>query len=760
MAFNLVRSLGLESYYQRRCIDPAQRPTRPDASAQPRDLSAWIRAAGNDRSSLVMLVDGLHCGACMWLIEQSLARQPGVLSARVSLTTRRLSVSWNPQATRAEALVAVVEALGYRLTPLPEGIDPAAKDTEGAKLLRCMAVAGFAAGNIMLFSVSVWSGNSSMIDAGTRDLFHWISAMIALPAIAYAGRPFFASALGVLKRGRTNMDVPISIAVILAPSVSLYETFTAGQHAYFDAAVTLLFFLLVGRYLDHRVRHMARRDAAHLLAISETVATIIEQDGTTRECLPRELKSGVLVLVSPGGRVPADGTVEAGRSDLDWSLINGESLPRGVSPGEAIFAGTLNLTGVLRVRVENVGDDTLLAGIIRLIEAAETRRGLYVRIADKVARYYAPVVHVAAISTFLGWVFAGGMAWQDALMIAVSVLIITCPCALALAVPVVQVVASQRLMKSGILLKNGDALERLAQIDHVVLDKTGTLTLGRIAPIEQRQTEHFKIAAAIAANSRHPLARALAAACPASSALENVEEIPGRGLIWHGPDGDWRLGSAAFAGAMAGDGETGPDRPAIFLRDPGGATEQFAFADRLRSDAKAACASLETRFTVEILSGDATQVVQRIAREVDIVNWRAEALPSEKAARLGQLADHGRRVLMVGDGLNDAPSLATAHVSMAPSTWADLAQVKADIVFQGDRLGAVPLAIAIARHAGQLMRQNLALALFYNLAAVPLAVLGFVTPLIAALAMSSSSILVVANSMRLGRSSPSGGALP
>jgi Cu2+-exporting ATPase len=530
-AFELVQSLGLEGYYKRRRIDPAQRLTRPEPSAKPRDLSAWVRPADDRHFGLDALVDGLHCGACMWLIEQTLLRQPGVVRARVSLATRRLTMTWKAEDTSADKLVGVVEALGYRLSPCTVSPGRMAQDADGARLLRCLAVAGFAAGNIMLFSVSVWSGGSDEIAPGTRDLFHWVSALIALPAIAYAGRPFFTSALAALRARRTNMDVPISLAVILAPTVSLHETFVSGQHAYFDSAVTLLFFLLVGRYLDHRARRKARLGAEHLLAIGETPASVIEPDGTRRDLPPREIRPGMVVLVAPGSRIPVDGSVLEGMSDLDVSLVNGESAPRAVAAGSSVFAGTLNLTGPLRVLVNKAGEATLLAEIVRLIEASEDRRCRHVRIADRVARYYAPVVHTMALTAFLGWTLIGAMAWQDAMMIAISVLIITCPCALALAVPVVQVVASQRLMRSGILLKNGEALERLSLIDHVILDKTGTLTLGRLTLIESGKSDRLPIAAAIAANSRHPLARALSAACPvAFAAAPRGATGPGFGL--------------------------------------------------------------------------------------------------------------------------------------------------------------------------------------------------------------------------------------
>lgn len=747
-AFRLVQSLGLARYYEQKICDPAQRPTRPEDTAETLNLAAWIKPLPAGQSQLTLMVDGLQCGACVWLIEQTLMRQPGVVAARVALSTRRLAISWKDNEADPAALVDLVSRLGYRLVPCDPERLAAATASQAKELLKCMAVAGFAAGNIMLLSVSIWSGAVSDMDVGTRDLLHWISALIAIPAIGYAGRPFFRSAWSALRNGRSNMDVPISIAVILAPSVSLVETFTSGAHAYFDSAVTLLFFLLIGRYLDQRARNSAHEAATRLLALNAMAATVIEADGTRRDLPPSQLLPGMTVLVAPGGRAPADGRVSTGQSDLDLSLISGESAPQSCAPGDAVFAGTLNLTGPLQVQVTAVGEATLLADIIRLMEAAESRRGRYLRLADRVARLYAPVVHSVALLTFLGWTLLGGMAWPQAMLISVAVLIITCPCALALAVPVVQVVASQRLMRAGILLKSADALERLAEIDHVVFDKTGTLTLGRLALQAGAEPRLLAVAAGMAGNSRHPLARALARARPDTPLLAPVAEHPGQGLEWQSPEGIWRLGSCAFTGQKEDSAET----QVLWLVGPRDERQRFVFADQMRPDAAAVVAALGRRgLEMEICSGDREAPVAAMAKALDISRWSARLSPVEKAVRLQALAAQNHRVLMVGDGINDAAALAEAHVSMAPASGAEISQSAADIVFQGDRLAAVPLALDIAAGAGRLMRQNLGIALVYNLAAVPLAIAGYVTPLIAAIAMSSSSVIVILNALRLGR---------
>jgi Cu2+-exporting ATPase len=742
-AHQLIGKAGLAAYYQRRIMDGGQRRPRPEDLHQLGDLAAWVRDVDASTAELTLMIDGLHCGACVWLIEQYLLQQAGVISARVSLTTRRLTLRWEKNVCRPEALAEGVQALGYRLVPLDPSCLAAKDEAEVKALLRCLAVAGFAAGNIMLLSVSVWLG----ADPWTRDLLHWVSAMIAVPAVAYAGRPFFASAWGALKARRTNMDVPISLAIILAPSLSLHETFTGGQHAYFDSAVTLLFFLLIGRFLDTRARRAARATAEQLLALNAEAATVIEADGTMHDVPPRQLRVGQRILVVAGGRVPADGKVLSGDSRVDLQVISGESNPVEASLGTEVFAGTLNIESPLTILVEKVGEATLLADIIRLMEAAEARRGRFVRIAEKVARYYSPVVHLTALITFLSWVFVGGMPWQNALLIAIAVLIITCPCALALAVPAVQVVASQRLLKTGVLLKSADALERLRSVDHILLDKTGTLTVGRPVLIACSDPARLGKAAAIASQSRHPLAAALRRAAGLVMTLDGVREIPGQGLEWAGPDGIWRLGSTRFTGQS----DNGTATMMLFLRDPQGGATSFEFADPLRDDAAAVVAALQEVGPVEIWSGDRASTVAHCAETVGIADWHAQALPTDKVARLEALRAAGRHVLMIGDGINDAPALRAAAVSMAPASGAEIAQNAADLVFQGDHLAPVLRALRTAKAADRLVRQNLAISLTYNLAAVPLAIMGLVTPLIAAVAMSSSSIIVVLNALRVGR---------
>jgi Cu2+-exporting ATPase len=716
------------------------------------DPSGFVQATGDGLFSLDLMVDGLHCGGCVRRIERALAAEAGVESARVNLTTRRLVVSWRGAAATAARLVEAVRREGYRATPY----DPrqlAAGDAEAERrLLRALAVAGFAAGNVMLLSISVWAGAVYGMGDATRALMHWFSALIALPAIAYAGQPFFSSALAALRNRRTNMDVPISLGIVLASGMSLFETIRGGPHAYFDSAVALLFFLLIGRYLDLRARGQARSAAARLLALGAEAVTVLSADGR-RQVLPTaSVAPGMTVLVAAGERIGIDGRVQAGRSEVDTSLITGESLPRVVGVGDPVFAGTINQGAPLRIETTAAGESTLLAEIVRLMELAEQRRAKYVVLADRIARLYAPTVHGLALATFLGWTLIGGIAWQTALLYAVAVLIITCPCALGLAVPAVQVIASGRLLRRGILLKSATALERLAEVDTIVLDKTGTLTIGRPAldrhrPLDQSALE---FAASLAGVSRHPLARALCQAVPGVPVADGVEEVPGRGLRWRSAACEVRLGSRSWCGAEAPDAAA--DGPELWLARPGLRPVRFAFSDPLRADAAEVVVALRRQgLAVEILSGDLPPVVAAAAGAVGIAASRAACTPADKVAHLEALARAGRKVLMVGDGLNDAPALAAAHVSASPASAVDISQTAADAVFQGDRLQPVLELLRVAGRARRLIRQNLGLALTYNLIAVPLAMAGLATPLVAAVCMSGSSLLVVGNALRLGR---------
>jgi Cu2+-exporting ATPase len=727
------------------------------------DLSPFIRKLPDGTARLDLVVDGMTCAACIGDIENALSKAPGVLRARVNYTDRRLTVDWHDAQGDAQSIVEGLRTLGYSAYPFRANDAEDAETREAKRLLRCLGVAGFAAMNIMLLSVSVWSGDASGMDQSTRDFLHWVSALIVIPAAAYSGRPFFGSAFRALSRGGVNMDVPISLGILLALGMSLVETGLHAQHAYFDSAIMLIFFLLTGRYLDHAMRRRTRSFAANLAALRSPTAARISAEGEV-VIVPAEVLTGGDILLSRAGeRIPVDGVVLSGRSEIDESLVTGETQRRSVGEGDLIHAGSLNFSGTLRIEVTHAVGNTSLDEMEHLIEAAVAAKSRYMRLGDRAARLYAPMVHTAALLTAIGWLVSGA-SLHDAVVTAIAVLIITCPCALALAVPAVQVVASGALFRSGVLLSAGDAIERLSEIDTVVFDKTGTLTLPdvRVANAAEIDADLLERAARLALSSHHPLARPVAACAQLRRPYDATSEEPGAGVRGLLQGEEMRLGSPDFCD-LAADAEAAraadPEASIICFRH-GSHGVVLRVRQALRSDAVRTVDALrELGLSVHIFSGDRDGPVAQVARSLNITDARCRMKPADKAAALDDLAHAGHKVLMIGDGINDAPALASAHVSLSPITASDLAQNSADAVFLGEALMPVVRAVSIARRARSLMRQNLGLAVVYNMFAVPMAMLGHVTPLIAAAAMSGSSILVTLNALRAStRTGPGRGA--
>ena len=696
---------------------------------------------------LSVLVSGVYCAACIQKIESSLSDDGDIKNARLNFSTRRLCMVWDGELRRANDFVNTIESLGYGVKPYDPEVEKEETKEQERFLLLCLGIAGFAMGNVMLLSVGVWSTSVDTMGAATRDLMHWISAGIALPTILFSGRPFFRSAIKALKSGHTNMDVPISIALFLAGGMSLFETINHGEHVYFDSAVMLMFFLLIGRYLDFRARKNARSTATDLLSTLSGFANVVDS-GNVRRVMIRDLQEDMIVRVSAGEKFPVDGIVIEGKSEVDTSLVTGETLPLEACKDTEVFAGTMNITAPVAMIVSKAAKNSLLSDIVRLMEKAGQGQARYVRLADKAANLYTPVVHICAALAFIGWWFLGGTEWQDALMISITVLIITCPCALGLAVPVVQVLASGRLIKSSILVKSGDALERLASIDTVLVDKTGTLTLGRPVLCGKHDDRVFQIASSLAAYSRHPISMALSDAYGGVLLdINNVQEHSGQGLSGLYDGMVIKLGSRSYCGNKDA---VISEKLEIWLNIEGEDSLVFEFTDNLRDDTRKIITQLKSDgLQVIMLSGDRASVVKKVASDCGIDQAYAEKTPTQKFEVLEELRSEGRKVLMVGDGLNDAPVLAGADVSMAPGSAIDMAQNAADIIFMGDKFAPVYHAYKMSCLTQKLVKQNFALAVIYNAVAVPLALGGLVTPLIAAIAMSVSSLLVIANSFRL-----------
>ncbi len=685
--------------------------------------------ASDQTQTVILSVPDMRCAGCIAGVERALNAMPSVAFARVNLGDKQVRVTG--AFADALPLIEALDKAGYAAAELDEAALAPKVDVEGRALLMRIGVAGFAMMNVMILSVAIWSGATEV----TRDLFHWISAGIALPALAYSARPFFASAAKALSARRVNMDVPISLAILLAAGMSLHETWIGGEDAWFDAAVSLTLFLLIGRYLDHRTRRSARSAAAALTALEVPRATLVV-DGALSTVPTAELVVGDIIQVAAGGRLPVDGDVIEGRANLDRSMLTGESLPVLASAGASVAAGETVIDAPLTLRVTAVGEDTSLRRMARAVAVAEGARGRYVALADQAARIYAPLVHGLAAAGFLGWFLATGDVHKS-LLVAVATLIITCPCALGLAVPAVSVAASGKLFGMGLLLKSSTALERLAQVDAIVLDKTGTLTTGQ-AKLDHLDPQAAQVALALARASDHPVSRAIAAALStvAAADITDIQEVSGEGVtgLWQGAP--VRLGR-------------GPNGTELTMpgRDPINVTPE----EVLRPGAiELVRAAQQAGMPVTLLSGDRTAPVRKVAEALNLPDWQAEASPADKLQILRDRAATGQRVLMVGDGLNDAGALSAAHVSMAPATALDAARAASDAVLLGGDLSIVPKTLRITRLARSRMLQNFGLAATYNAVSIPLALAGLASPLMAAAAMSTSSILVVLNALRLG----------
>lgn len=710
-------------------------------------LAAFVSSGAECEQSLELLVEGVHCANCIRKIESGLSKDPAITRARVNLTMRKLSVAWTGDPGHAEKIGETVRALGYRVAAYDAGSLSVSHQHTGRELLRSLAIAGFASANVMMLAWAVWAGQAQGMPASTQALFNWMSALVAVPALALAGRPFFRSAFGALSAGRTNIDVPIVAALILATAISMMELVRHGAHVYFDSATMLLFVLLVGRYLDFRVRARSREAIERLAMMRAEHATILLDDGLSVVVPASTVQPGMLAVVAPGETVPVDGIVVGGEAMLDRSAVTGETLPARVRAGDEVLAGCVNGAEPLKIRVSKPVAESHLSEILRMVEQAQLHKGRAATLADRLSAVWTPLVHATAILTFLGRWLVAGADLPTSLLHAVTVLIIACPCAIGLAIPAVQVAAIGGLLRRGILVRSGDALERLAGIDRVVFDKTGTLTEGRPELVEMpTQPRALEMAAALAISSRHPFARVIAGRLAATGQVSDRVETSGGGVSAVVDGERVRLGSATFSGVV---GEARDAASEVWLTAPSIAPARFVLADAIRVDARQTVASFrEANIGVAILSGDRPAAVEHCADRLGVADFRGGLKPDAKAMLLSRRRLIGSRPLMIGDGLNDAPALAAAHVSASFGHGAPATQIAADFVLPAEDLSSIVVAYRTAVKAAHIVRQNLIFAAAYNLVLIPVAVLGHVSPLIAAAAMSASSIMVTLNALR------------
>ncbi|HXY96888.1 MAG TPA: heavy metal translocating P-type ATPase [Steroidobacteraceae bacterium] len=758
-AANLILSQGLERFYEFREL-----PGEPVAGGMHNwaafDREAALRrytheCAGGERE-LSLQIEGLHCAACAWLIETSLRSEAGVRQIQVNASTARAELRFDPRATALSRLLSRIHALGFVPLPLSFVGDAAEGTAERRAALKRLGVAGLGMMQVTTYAVSLYAGFMQGIAPDLEQFLRFVSLVVATPVVLYSAQPFFISAWRSLLVRRPGMDVPVALSIGAAWLWSVVSTLRGRGAVYFDSVVMFTFFLLLGRYVEMSLRHRAglQHDAlARLLPDSTLRLSGLQAERVT----PDELRAADRVRILPGERVPADGRIESGSTDVDESLLTGESAPRVRRTGDELTAGTLNLTGVIEMTVTRVGQDSTLAAVSRLLERARGSRPAVADLADRVAAYFVTGVLLLATGVALYWLHADP---TRAFGTVLAVLVVTCPCALSLATPAALAAATTRLARAGVLVTRGRALERLAAADRILFDKTGTLTLGTprlegVVMLEPRLTaaQSLSVAAALESRSGHPLARAFAHLTPGAQ-LSEVRSVAGRGIEGVIEGRRYRIGRMEFVlEGCAHAGITVTDDPghtSVVLGDAAGLLAEFHLTDVLRSDARDTIQRLAALgLAASIASGDRTGPVAAAARQLGNVAASANLSADGKLALVRALRAEGHRVVMVGDGVNDAPVLAAADVSVAIAGGTELAKVSADLILLGEGLSPLASAVGTSRRLLRVIRQNLAWAVLYNLTAVPLAASGLVEPWMAALGMSTSSLLVVLNAMRL-----------
>lgn len=746
---------GLEDYYLDRDQAADGPAALPDALSS---LKAWDHPAAQkdfvshegERASAELTLENLNCAACAWLIERKLANEEGVLQATVNLSTHRLHVEWDNAGTTLGQLMSSLAGIGYRAHPYRSDAHAEQLRRESRDLLLRLAVAGFGMMQVMMYAGSLYVGNWTFIEDEYRIYLNWINLLISLPIFIYSGAPFYRSAWVALRNRHLNMDVPVSLALIAGFAASVWSTVAGKGDTYYDSVTMFIFFLLSSHFLEMRARQRAGDIAATLMAMSPQLATRQAADGTLAVIGAAELAPGDLVLVKPGESVPADGDVIDGRSAVSEALLTGEPLPVPKQAGDTVIGGSVNSDGSLLVRVTRGTSEGTLGALNRLLNRALAEKPLLARRADAIAQVFVGIVLAFSVLVFAAWYAHDGFA--HAFWITLAVLVATCPCALSLATPVALTSATSALAERGFLISRGHVLETMAQATHMIFDKTGTLTTGTLHIQEQQALRGeigaaLRLVCALEQRSEHPVARAFQA-LPAQPlpAVTELEHTPGAGVAGTIDGARYRFGHAGFA--LGADSDA--DRDRLWLADDKGAIASFRLADTLRPEAGAVVAALKARgIEPWLLSGDPSSTPAEMARELGIATVAGGLSPEQKRERVRSLQDKGAVVVMVGDGVNDAPVLAQAHLSVAMASGTDLAQLTADSLLLRDDLRTLVTARDTSRRSGRIIRQNLGWALAYNLSALPLAALGMLPPWAAALGMSLSSLVVVGNALRL-----------
>lgn len=749
--------MGLGKYYQLKSSDIGY--IKPELN-QEINIEKFATKNSDNSYEIFVNIQGIHCGACIWLIETILKKDPNIISSRINLTQKTLFLKWRNKLDNFYQIIDKITKIGYKILPIDKEIIAQNQNQEDKSLLLSLAIAGFGAGNLMLLSFGLWF--SSHYDMGfyTRNLLHFFSAIIAIPVIIYAGRPFFRSAIKSIKAGYPNMDLVISVAIILTTIASLIKTFKGDWHIYFDSAVMLIFFLLIGKYLEQKIRRKAFNIANEFMMLNSNYGRVLINNKI--QTLPTsQLKKDMILIIASGEKISADGIIIEGESEIDNSLINGESKPKLAKINDNVYAGTINLGSPIKVLITKNQSDSILSQIIKLTQKIDNNKNKYIKISDKLAKLYIPISHLLAFATFIIW-YCHKNNLDQAFNNAIAVLIITCPCALALAIPIVQTILTSKMLKKGIIIKSGNIIEQLPKIDTIIFDKTGTLTQGKpvlqdifeiknnklVNLSKQKKDKLLKIAASLCQNSRHPIAQSILNEYKGNFYNIKTTEIKGQGLKAKLKNDQIFLGKAEFCKIN--------DKLYQDLDKKGNLNSYlryqnsqllFIFDDQLKDDAKKIIKILQKNKKVILLSGDNEENVKKISKSLKINRFYYDHDPVKKADFLKTLPKD-EKFIMVGDGINDALSLQMADISISFNNASDIAQSISDIIIQGDKLNPISQIISSSTKSVKIMKQNLSLSLLYNIIAVPFAMAGFIIPLFAALAMSSSSIIVTLNSLR------------
>ena len=765
-----IVAAGLTDFYRHRTA-PSRRPEElipePLRGLELYDRAdlqkSFVRAEGEHVREAALILEGIVCAACVWLNERQVSRLPGVLEFRVNYSTHRARARWDERQIKLSEILAAIAAIGYVAHPFDPNRQQALQQRERTVALRRLAVAGLGSMQVMMLAVGLYVGDHQGMEDWIREFLRWICLILAAPVVTYSARSFYEGAWRDLRRGRLGMDVPVALAIVAAFVASVWHTWRGAGEIYYDSVTMFVFFLLAGRFLEMTARHRAARISEALVRMLPATATRL--DGRDREeIIPiAELAPGDRVLVRPGETIPADGRVIEGASSVDESLLTGESLPRVRHVGAALIGGAVNVESPLVLRVEKVGAETVLSAISRLLDRAQSEKPRLALLADRIAAWFVAALLAVAAVVFLAWWSASG--FDAAFRITLAVLVVTCPCALSLATPTALVAATGALTRLGVLTTRGHALETLARATHVIFDKTGTLTFGRlrvaatetVGPVDARRAA--QLAAALERGSEHPVGRALAEMAEESAVVAlDVRNTPGSGVEGWIEGRRYRLGRPEFVAGLSQAAI--PDRAGrdaastwVALGDDTALLAWFRLTDLVRPGAAAAVAALRARgLAVELLSGDRPEAVAHVARQVGIAAATGDLSPQDKLERLRRLQSQGAVAAMVGDGVNDAPVLAAAQVSLAMGGGTQLAHATADMILLSENLEHLAGGVDMARRALTIMRENFAWAIGYNVLALPLAAGGWLTPWMSAIGMSFSSLLVVANALRLRQS--------